>query len=141
MKTSTRKKELGGGTTLDLGVYCVQLAQLVFGERPAKILSGGHLNADEVDECVSTTLVYSKGRTATLLTHARVFLPNEAIIIGTKKTLKLPDLFWCPTKLEQVGGEVLNFPLPPENMKPNFDNPTGLQYQCREVRKCILEGI
>ena len=27
-------------------------------------------------------------------------LPKEAIVVGTKGTLKLPAPFWCPTKLE-----------------------------------------
>ena len=72
------KKELGGGTVLDLGIYCVQLASLVFGgERPDKILASGHLNQEGTDESTSTTLVYSGGRTATLITHSRVKLPCE----------------------------------------------------------------
>ena len=34
------KKELGGGTVLDLGIYLVQLAQLVFGgEEPQQVAS------------------------------------------------------------------------------------------------------
>ena len=32
------KKELGGGTVLDLGIYVIQLAQLVFGgEEPQQV--------------------------------------------------------------------------------------------------------
>merc|ERR1712002_320383 len=57
------KKELGGGSTLDLGVYAVQFASLVMGgEKPQKILSGGHLNDEGVDLTINTTLVYSNGR-------------------------------------------------------------------------------
>ena len=34
------KKELGGGTVLDLGIYVIQLAQLVFGgEEPQQVAS------------------------------------------------------------------------------------------------------
>jgi len=135
-----RLKELGGGTTLDIGVYCIQFAELVFGERPFKIITGGHLNADGIDDSTSTTLVFSNGRTATLVTHCRVDLPNEAYIFGTKQTLKVQAPFWAPTELEEVGGEVISFPLPPEKMKCNFVNSVGLHYQCHEVRKCILKG-
>lgn len=84
-----RLKELGGGTVLDIGIYCVQFAEFVFGERPVKILSGGHMNANGVDESSSTTLVFSNGRTATLVTHSKVELPNEAVLYGTKQTLKV----------------------------------------------------
>jgi predicted dehydrogenase len=32
------KKELGGGACLDIGIYCIQLAQFVFnGEKPNKV--------------------------------------------------------------------------------------------------------
>lgn len=42
-----RKKELGGGATLDLGVYCVQFASLVMGgERPEKVVAAGHQNEE-----------------------------------------------------------------------------------------------
>jgi dihydrodiol dehydrogenase / D-xylose 1-dehydrogenase (NADP) len=75
---------------LDVGVYCLQFASLVFGgDRPIQILSGGHLNEDRVDESTSTTLIYSGGRTATLLTHYGLHLPSDALAIGTKGTLKV----------------------------------------------------
>lgn len=91
----SRLKELGGGTILDLGVYCVQFAEFVFGEKPVKVVTGGQLNYDGVDESSSTTLVFSNGRTATLITHSRVDLPNEAFVFGTKQTLKVDRLLYC----------------------------------------------
>jgi len=133
-------KELGGGTILDIGVYCVQFAEFVFGERPIKVVGGGHMNVNGVDESTSTTLIFSNGRTATLITHSRVQLPNEAFVFGTKKTIKVLSPFWCPTEIEEVGGKVHSFPLPPEKIPCNFDNSVGLHYQCHEVRKCILKG-
>lgn len=75
---------------LDIGIYCVQFACHVFGgEKPIKVISGGHMNKGGVDESTSTTLLYSNGRTATLITHCRVEMPNEAIVVGTKGTLKV----------------------------------------------------
>jgi dihydrodiol dehydrogenase / D-xylose 1-dehydrogenase (NADP) len=84
-------KELGGGTVLDIGIYNVQFATFIFGfeERPLKILAAGHLNNDRVDESTSASLTYSGGRTATLVTHGRVRLPNEAIVVGTKGTIRV----------------------------------------------------
>lgn len=139
-------KELGGGTVLDLGIYCIQFAQLVYGgEKPEKIIAAGHLNSDEVDISTSSTLLYSKGRTATLLSHGRCTLPCEAIAVGTKGTLKMPNPFWCPTKLEITPtGEptqVLDFPLAKTDKFMNFGNSQGLSYQCTEVRRCLLAGL
>ena len=52
--------------------------------RPLKVLAGGHLGEEGVDESTSSTVLYSGGRTATLLTSARVNMPCEGLIVGTK---------------------------------------------------------
>ena len=83
MAARLHKKELGGGTVLDLGIYCVQFASLAMGKvRPERVLAGGHLNPQGVDESTSTTLLYSGGRMATMITSAVVDLPCQGIIIG-----------------------------------------------------------
>jgi predicted dehydrogenase len=51
----------------------LQFASFVFGgERPLKVLAGGHVNDDGVDESVSVTFVYAGGRTASFATHTKV---------------------------------------------------------------------
>jgi len=135
-------KEMGGGTILDIGIYCIQFASWVFGgEKPLKVISSGHMNEHGVDSSTSTTLIYSNGRTATLVTHCKVELPNEAWAIGTKGSMKLPKPFWCSDKLQVASGETLQFPLPVPKIAMNFDNSTGLSYQCHEVRRCIQNGL
>jgi len=134
-------KEHAGGSVLDIGTYTSQLASLVFGgERPLKILASGHLNEEGVDESSSTTLIYSRGRTATLITHIRIVLPNDAYVVGTKGTIKLANPFWSPTKIETPSGE-FEYPLPKTDKKINFWNTQGLAYQCDEVRRCIQNGL
>jgi len=142
-KDRLKLKELGGGSILDIGIYCIQLALHVMGgEKPLKIIGGGHTNSEGVDESSSTTLVYSGGRTATLVTNTHVLLPNEAIAVGTKGTLKLEAPFWCSTALVTPNGR-LEFPLPqvPGDHKFNFGNSVGLSFQCNEVRRCIKAGL
>jgi len=135
-------KELGGGGILDIGIYCVQFALWVFdGERPTKIISGGHLNAHGVDECCSTTLIFEGGRTATLICHTRVTMENQAIAVGSKGTLKLEVPFWSSTKLTLPSGEQVDFPLPVADKTTNFINSMGLHYQCHEVARCINAGL
>ena len=88
--TSCRLRELGGGTILDLGVYTLQLAQFVFGPSlPESVVAQGELNENGVDSSTSVTLKYKGGKTATVCTHSRVKLPNEAFIVGTKGTIKV----------------------------------------------------
>ena len=114
------KKELGGGSILDLGIYTIQLAQLVYGGEEPTVTASGHLGEEGCDESASISLTYSNGRTATLVTHSRVNLPNQAIIIGTKGTLSLSAPMWTATEMVLPGGEKKTFPLP-SGAKHNFN--------------------
>lgn len=134
-------KETGGGATLDIALYPIQLTSFVMGgERPLKILAGGHLNEHGVDEIISASLVYSKGRVASISASLKVDLPSEAHIIGTKGTIKIPCPVWCPEHLEGPSG---NFEalLPKTGEKFNYDNSQGLMYEAMEVRRCLKEGL
>jgi hypothetical protein len=42
------------------------------GEKPVKVLAGGHLNEHGIDESVSITFIYAGGKTATLACHTKV---------------------------------------------------------------------
>lgn len=133
-------KELGGGTILDLGIYCLQFACLVYNnEMPESIKAGGSLNKNGVDMSMSATLTYKGNRTATIMTSALVKLPNEAYICGTKGTIKLPN-FWCPTEVELPSGK-MNVALPKLKHEINFINSAGLSYEAAEARDCILKGL
>jgi dihydrodiol dehydrogenase / D-xylose 1-dehydrogenase (NADP) len=84
------KKELGGGSILNVGVYTINIVEQVFnGEMPEKISAVGNLNADGVDLNCSAVLKFKNGRTATISTHSQIVLPNEAHIVGTKGTIKV----------------------------------------------------
>lgn len=87
-------KELGGGTILDLGVYCLQFSQFVFnGLKPVKVVASGHLNDHGTDASASAILKYPEGKTTVFTTSAIIELPNEAIVVGTKGILKVPTQF------------------------------------------------
>jgi len=133
-------KELGGGTILDLGVYCLQFACLAYNnEMPESIKASGSLNANGVDTSMSAILTYKGNRTATIMSNALVKLPNEAYICGTKGMIKVPETFWCPTKVELPSGTV-NTSLPKLKNEVNFTNSAGLSYEAAEARNCILKG-
>lgn len=130
---------MGGGSVLDLGVYAIQLASLVYNhEKPESIKALGHLNDDGVDLSVSAILTYKNGRTATIMTHLNVLMPNEAYIIGTEGTIRLPEL-WCPSKIILPRG-VVEVELPKSKLKFNLMNSSGLSYEAAEVRECLNRG-
>merc|ERR550525_1858850 len=135
------KKELGGGSILDLGVYTVQLAQLVYGGEEPTVTASGHLGQEGCDESASISLTYSNGRTATLVTHSRVNLPNQAIIIGTKGTLTLSAPMWTATELVLPDGTKRTFPLPQGSKHEfNFLNSANFAHEAEHVRQCIAGG-
>ena len=134
-------KELGGGTILDLGIYTIQLAQLVFGGEEPLVVGAGHRGEDGCDESTSVTLIYTKGRTATLVTHSRVQLPNNATIVGTQGTITVPRPMWTPLSLETPSGKQ-EFQLPgPSSHQYNFANSANMAHESDHVRECLLAGL
>lgn len=77
---------------MDLGVYTLQLALLLFGGKPTAIKAAGHLNSEGIDESMSCVLTYPGGKTACLSTHGIADLPNTALIIGSKGKIEVISL-------------------------------------------------
>jgi len=144
------KKELGGGTILDIGIYTLQIATLVFGSSPSKVVAAGHLNKEGVDESMTCVLTYPSGASAVLSTHSRVFLSNAVHIDGTLGSVTIHAPFWSPTKItvkKQTGvltSEVVEeqvYALPQTTDTFNFTNGVGMHYEAAEVRRCLKEGV
>ncbi|XP_042216075.1 trans-1,2-dihydrobenzene-1,2-diol dehydrogenase-like [Homarus americanus] len=135
------RRETGGGATLDLGLYTVQFTTLVMGgDKPQKVLACGHLNDNGVDETISTSLVYSGRRVASLSSTIRGDLPSEGFVIGTKGTIKVNYPMWAPESLESSSGKYESL-LPKTGHIFNFENSQGLMYEAVEVRRCLNEGL
>ena len=124
--------ELGGGGLLDVGVYMIALAYMVFGT-PSKITSLAHLGQTNVDEQACILLGYDTGQIANLFCAIRTETPKEARIIGTKGSIHIPR-FWEATSatLAVNGKEPVHIEIP---FKEN-----GFEYQTIEVVKCLQEG-
>jgi len=135
------KKELGGGTVLDLGIYVIQLCQWAFQQAPKSIKATGTLNEEGVDLEMRAEINYggNDNKTATIATNSLKKLDNVATITGTKGQIKLID-FWCPISLIDVDGTEKTWPLPEAKHEFNFNNSCGLRYEAEEARKCIRAG-
>ncbi|XP_019935572.1 trans-1,2-dihydrobenzene-1,2-diol dehydrogenase [Paralichthys olivaceus] len=135
------EKELGGGAVLDLGIYCLQFICMVCdGEKPGSIQATGICLESGVDETVVVTLKFSKNRIAVFTCSSRIKLSNEAVIVGTKGTIKVPDHMWSPTSLV-VNGKETQYPVPEPHLPLNFLNSTGMRYEAEAVRQCLLKGL
>lgn len=114
----------------------MQFQQYVFrGLTPVKIAINGQLNGDGTDESAAAIITYPGGKTAVVSTSARVALPNEGIVVGTKGTIRMPD-FWCPTELI-TPGKTYQWELPHTSVAFFHKNSAGLAFEAEEARQCI----
>ncbi|XP_061389902.1 trans-1,2-dihydrobenzene-1,2-diol dehydrogenase-like [Musca vetustissima] len=134
-----KKKDMGGGTVLDLGIYTIQVSQWAFQEPPQQIIAKGELNSEGVDIDVQTELIYSGMRKSKMHTSAKTKLDNNAIIKGTKGQITLLQ-FWCPTKIIDIDGQEKEWVLPKGKLDTVYVNSEGLRYEAEAARQCILEG-
>ena len=124
--------ELGGGALLDVGVYCVSLASMVFGGPPTKIASLAHLGETGVDEQSAFVLGHGGGELAVLYTAIRTGTAHEARIMGTEGSIYIPQ-FWHPQEaVVSAGGAE-------ERIEASFDG-NGYNYEAVEVMECLRSG-
>lgn len=125
--------ELAGGALLDVGVYPLTLAALVYGSSPREIRSTARIGKTGVDEQFSALLTFDSGQTASLHGSITVQLRNEAVIYGTKGYISLPSINKAPAaKLFIDGKEV--------EMFTDGRRGKGYEYEAEEVGRRMLEG-
>ncbi|MEP7252834.1 MAG: Gfo/Idh/MocA family oxidoreductase [Ginsengibacter sp.] len=123
-------KSLGGGSLLDVGIYPVFLATLLFGE-PSAIKSVTKKTVTDVDEYASVILQYPNGATAHLLSGITFNSPIEAEIIGTDGSIKIKNPWFKATEfsLRRNDGTEENISI------PHLSN--GFEHEINEVMNCL----
>ena len=124
--------DLAGGALLDVGVYTVALASMVFGE-PTDVVSLTHLGETGVDEQSAMIFRYPAGQLAMLACAVRTGMPLEARILGTEGSILMNTPWWHGTAVTLcVGQDQQRLDLP-------FDG-TGYNCEAVEVMRCLREG-
>jgi predicted dehydrogenase len=125
---------LGGGALLDLGIYPLQLADLVFGP-PDRIVADAVLADTGVDEQVAAVLHHPAGGLAVVKAATRVTLTCTARIAGTDGWIELPAYMHHPDELRisSASSEL-------EVIDTRHDGD-GLRFEIDEVHRCVLEGF
>jgi predicted dehydrogenase len=121
--------ELGGGALLDVGIYPLTMANLILGV-PESIEADAHFALTGVDATDRITLHYPHA-TATLVASIENNMAREAIIIGTKGSVRIPD-FWAT---ERATFQNLNHRITRKINRPHPVN--GMEYEIREVLRCL----
>ena len=126
--------ELGGGALLDVGIYNVALARMIFGRDPSRINSMAHLGETGVDELSSLILGYDDGAMAVLTSAIRTNTSNAAVIYGTDGYIKIPHMFWKPHAIVVKAGQSSEETI-------TFDSTgNGYNYEVEEVARCLRSG-
>ena len=99
---------LGGGALLDVGIYCVAYARMVFGSAPAEIQSTAHLGETGVDEQSAYLFRYDSGAFARMSSATRTQTAHRATISGTEGSIEIPG-FWHAKEVI-VNGEAESHP-------------------------------
>ncbi len=124
---------LGGGALLDVGIYPVSLASMLFGA-PTQIATMAHLGETGADEQFAVLLGYSAGRIAILSGAVRTNMPQEAVIMGTEGMIRIASPWWK--------SEHFTFQLNGKSAE-TFDLPfagNGYNYEAMEVGRCLGAG-
>jgi predicted dehydrogenase len=125
---------LGGGALLDVGVYTVSLASMVFGPEPTHIVSHAHIGETGVDEQSAMVLGYAGGQLAVLACAVRTATPHVAQIVGTEGRIYIHHPFWHPSRitLEREGAD-------PEEMELPYPG-NGYTCEAAEVGRRLRQG-
>lgn len=127
------KLELGGGALLDVGIYPISFASMIFGQQPVQVHSTAHIGTTGADEHFTVMLDYGAGRSAALHAGVRLKMAEEAIIYGTEGYIRIPSFLNAHSaRLYSNAGEVEVFEDPRTSHGFNFEQD--------EVRRCLLAG-
>lgn len=86
------------------------------------------------------SLKYSDGRIATGGCHLAIKMANECNIVGTKGKIRIPEPFWCPTKVV-INEQTYEVPLPDIKGKFCYTNSHFLIYEADHVRECLQKRL
>lgn len=126
------KKELGGGSLLDVGIYNISYSSFIFDNVPTNICSSLVIGETGVDESASVILSYKDGEQALLYSAINLDTIRAADIVGTKGRIHVPKFSNADTAylLADETEEKIHIPF----------EINGMEYQVREVVRCINEG-
>ena len=126
--------QLAGGALLDVGVYTISMASMIFGGPPTKITGLAHLGETGVDEQSAFILGYEDGQLAVLSCAVKTETPQETVIAGTKGRIKIHSQSWCPTtatiSIAPEQDEVVEMPF----------RGNGFDCEAEEVINCLRAG-
>jgi predicted dehydrogenase len=91
------KKDMGGGTLYDIGVYCINAARYLFRAEPKEVMAisvnSGTAKLDEIDESTGALLRFDRERVAAFVTSFNATDVASYRIVGTKGQLHVDPAY------------------------------------------------
>ena len=87
-----QRPDLAGGALLDVGVYPINFARMIFGDRIVKISSACTYTDSGVDEQDSITIIYEDGKVAQLAASMLGLSDRRGTIYGTKGFMVIENI-------------------------------------------------
>ncbi|MCM6775318.1 Gfo/Idh/MocA family oxidoreductase [Nocardia sp. CDC159] len=129
-----RDPKLGGGSLLDVGIYALTIARLVFGA-PDSITARATLTPEGVDETSAITLGHPGGGVAVVTSSIAVDGPCSATVSGTEGRIELGRDFFAPSGFHiWRGGERVECVETPLIGR-------GMAHEALEVHQCLRKGL
>lgn len=133
-KERMTKPELAGGALLDVGVYTLNFASLVFGDEVTDITSSVIKTDQGVDAQNSMTLCYPGGKMAILNSSMRVLSDRQGIIYGTRGFLVVENI----NNFESIKVYDTNRSAVETHIQPK--QISGYEYEIEACRTAIQNG-
>jgi predicted dehydrogenase len=129
--------DLGGGATMDLGCYCINLMRLVTGAEPAVISARTKLSSPQVDRWITADFDFRNGVTGRLTCsfYSVTLMRVSARIIGTKGDIGIinpfaPQVLYHRLKIRS--GKTVRV--------EKFNSESTYSHQLRAFAAHVLEG-
>ncbi len=125
-------KALAGGALLDLGIYPITIADIVFGELPINISSHHIKTHTGVDKNSFYTLEYASGAIAQLSSGFRMSGPTYANIMGDKGAIQVPFFLGAQHYTLTIEGEE------PQRFDFPFDSVNNFSFEIEHVTQLLM---
>jgi len=125
--------DLAGGALLDVGIYPINFAQMIFKHDPYEISSAIIQAPTGVDAQSAYIFKYTDGALAVMNAAVNVETLHNAWIYGSEGFIHIPEFFHAKTlHVQRIDGYKETFSVPFES--------TGYSYEALEVMNCIANN-
>ena len=128
--------ELGGGSLMDVGCYCINVSRTMAGREPVEVQAFATPALSGVDDMMAGTLRFADGLLATFECGLNTKRRESYEVAGTEAYLRIPDAF-LPGKEDVVIEEFR------DGQDPIIHTIAGIdEYQCmvEHFADCVMNG-